>query len=551
MNGNRQVARHVSAPSAAMTGMTYGVTASGLLAHVGSVPRGLACDCFCIGCGMWLQAKKGMVKDHHFAHAPLDGGTTPDTTACWESYQSALIAMAMAGRLVGLTRREPAGAEDNADDDSVLLGTFSVMEKGSPYLYPIRVDKSGLHFAAADVLPEGYRSGYNPQPRWFWGRAAATPSLTICPDGVASIDDVAVLVRAIEAHGLNVDRQAIARSLLWTVSVSDLEARQIGIAATAGDATLVTPPDILMTASGRVVGLSIDDGLWRPQSVSLATDAAGCDVLDATVFCELSDISLLGLHKRSLLLGDGEAIQCDPDALADRLHAKLWTVQWRFNAKWRTVALKAASCLTAAACYEMRKSLTSKPIARRCPPTQSQALREIIRRVQDDDDQFYMDGMVESLALNRGSHADQPDRPSFVPRLYADPNALDAAIDSPSWRMVFQVPPSVILSLVMPSIETGVIMMLGGGAILIGMRMRRPQNASASRPGSKRGSVSSKLRMRPLSSPPRHRWSRITTRTAKSCRSLWRGRAWCCIQKFSPIRPCRVPCRVASYLRKR
>lgn len=42
------------------------------LVHIDQVESGLACDCFCVGCGDKLVAKKGEVKQHHFAHHTMD-----------------------------------------------------------------------------------------------------------------------------------------------------------------------------------------------------------------------------------------------------------------------------------------------------------------------------------------------------------------------------------------------------------------------------------------------------------------------------------------------
>ncbi|WP_045422292.1 hypothetical protein [Vibrio jasicida] len=42
------------------------------LVHIDQVESGLACGCLCIGCGDKLVAKKGDVKQHHFAHHAID-----------------------------------------------------------------------------------------------------------------------------------------------------------------------------------------------------------------------------------------------------------------------------------------------------------------------------------------------------------------------------------------------------------------------------------------------------------------------------------------------
>ena len=45
----------------------YGLR-NGLLHFIANVPSGLACGCLCARCGQTLIAKKGSVRQHHFAH---------------------------------------------------------------------------------------------------------------------------------------------------------------------------------------------------------------------------------------------------------------------------------------------------------------------------------------------------------------------------------------------------------------------------------------------------------------------------------------------------
>lgn len=47
--------------------VAYGVQA-GRLVFISEVQRGLACDCTCVQCGRPLVARKGDVRQHHFAH---------------------------------------------------------------------------------------------------------------------------------------------------------------------------------------------------------------------------------------------------------------------------------------------------------------------------------------------------------------------------------------------------------------------------------------------------------------------------------------------------
>ena len=48
--------------------MLYGLRDS-VVIHISKVEKGLACGCTCPGCGADLIARKGKVKQHHFAHA--------------------------------------------------------------------------------------------------------------------------------------------------------------------------------------------------------------------------------------------------------------------------------------------------------------------------------------------------------------------------------------------------------------------------------------------------------------------------------------------------
>jgi len=54
-----------------MLKMTYAIK-NGELVHVSEVESGLKCDCTCPACNVRLVARKGEVKEHHFAHAKDD-----------------------------------------------------------------------------------------------------------------------------------------------------------------------------------------------------------------------------------------------------------------------------------------------------------------------------------------------------------------------------------------------------------------------------------------------------------------------------------------------
>ena len=49
--------------------LVFGQTASGTMTHVSEVSLGAKCLCFCPKCKQPLEAKKGPIKQHHFAHA--------------------------------------------------------------------------------------------------------------------------------------------------------------------------------------------------------------------------------------------------------------------------------------------------------------------------------------------------------------------------------------------------------------------------------------------------------------------------------------------------
>ncbi|EGA70242.1 hypothetical protein VISI1226_13461 [Vibrio sinaloensis DSM 21326] len=59
-----------------MSHLEKNISAYGLmndqLVHIDQVESGLACKCSCIGCGDKLVAKKGELKQHHFAHHAMD-----------------------------------------------------------------------------------------------------------------------------------------------------------------------------------------------------------------------------------------------------------------------------------------------------------------------------------------------------------------------------------------------------------------------------------------------------------------------------------------------
>lgn len=56
--------------------LAFGERTDGKIVHIGEVVSGLACACRCCGCGGTLIARKGTLKEHHFAHhgvAPCSG----------------------------------------------------------------------------------------------------------------------------------------------------------------------------------------------------------------------------------------------------------------------------------------------------------------------------------------------------------------------------------------------------------------------------------------------------------------------------------------------
>lgn len=66
--------------------LPFGERADGAIVHIADVPRGLACDCRCSGCGGVLVARKGELKEHHFAHQ--------SAAPCAHAFESALHKLA-------------------------------------------------------------------------------------------------------------------------------------------------------------------------------------------------------------------------------------------------------------------------------------------------------------------------------------------------------------------------------------------------------------------------------------------------------------------------
>lgn len=66
--------------------LPFGERDDGAVVHIADVPRGLACKCRCCGCGGRLVARKGSIKEHHFAHH----GSAP----CARALESALHKLA-------------------------------------------------------------------------------------------------------------------------------------------------------------------------------------------------------------------------------------------------------------------------------------------------------------------------------------------------------------------------------------------------------------------------------------------------------------------------
>jgi len=70
------------------TSIPFGLK-EGRLVDVSEVNKGLACDCFCPCCGANLQARKGEINQHHFAHVSSD-----DMKECRGALETAIHLMA-------------------------------------------------------------------------------------------------------------------------------------------------------------------------------------------------------------------------------------------------------------------------------------------------------------------------------------------------------------------------------------------------------------------------------------------------------------------------
>ena len=67
--------------------LTFGRNKWGRLVPVSEVSRGLACECTCPHCGCELEARKGLKRQHHFAHHNPNhkGGTTISRKECYDN----------------------------------------------------------------------------------------------------------------------------------------------------------------------------------------------------------------------------------------------------------------------------------------------------------------------------------------------------------------------------------------------------------------------------------------------------------------------------------
>ncbi len=86
----RSARRHLLVPVRSQnfdgTLLPFGERHDGAIVHIADVPRGLACDCRCSGCDGVLVARKGKVKEHHFAHQ--------SAAPCAHAFESALHKLA-------------------------------------------------------------------------------------------------------------------------------------------------------------------------------------------------------------------------------------------------------------------------------------------------------------------------------------------------------------------------------------------------------------------------------------------------------------------------
>ena len=120
---------------------------TGVLRHISDVPSGAKCACDCIACGKPLEARKGSVRKHHFAHESNYECLYAAEVAVYKATADVITEL---GRLAlpAISISFPAWRKDELLKDAQIIEPDQVLFECSPLQYPpmltIRLQRSKL-----------------------------------------------------------------------------------------------------------------------------------------------------------------------------------------------------------------------------------------------------------------------------------------------------------------------------------------------------------------------------------------------------------------------
>lgn len=130
----------------------YGLK-NGKLVFIADVPKGLACECLCVRCGKRLIARKGNVRQHHFAHHELS-----DCRGASESVLH-LLAKELISELTEFTIPPYEFKRERKTKCGEIVRYQSLIVKGgSFYINKVRVEERSNGFIPDLIIETGSKS---------------------------------------------------------------------------------------------------------------------------------------------------------------------------------------------------------------------------------------------------------------------------------------------------------------------------------------------------------------------------------------------------------
>lgn len=120
---------------------------TGVLRHISDVPSGAKCACDCIACGKPLEARKGSVRKHHFAHESNYECLYAAEVAVYKAAADVITGLGCLA-LPAISISFPAWRKDELLKDAQIIEPDQVLFECSPLQYPpmltIRLQSSKL-----------------------------------------------------------------------------------------------------------------------------------------------------------------------------------------------------------------------------------------------------------------------------------------------------------------------------------------------------------------------------------------------------------------------